>query len=137
MPLTPRDITLLILVDKDGKLLLQHRTHDAPVNPDHWGFFGGGLENDEKPEKAIQREIQEEIGYTLKNPRLVLTERYEGTKHYGTKYVFLEKYDHQQKIVLNEGQEFGWFQLSELSGLKLSPHIPVILDSVKDQVLGI
>lgn len=137
MPKPFRDIVLLILVDREGRILLQHRTSDAWAHPDCWGFFGGGLEGNETPVVALQREIIEEIEYTLSNPRLVLAAKYDGVKTQGTRYVFLEKYDHHQKIILNEGQGFAWVSLSDLSGLKLSPHVQIILESAKDQLAGI
>lgn len=50
---------------QDGKLLLQLRD-DIPgiAYPGKWAFFGGHIELDETPEFALERELQEEIGYT-------------------------------------------------------------------------
>src|ERR1700730_3711094 len=39
-----RNVSVLILYDNDSKILLQHRTTDAPTFPDYWAFFGGGIE---------------------------------------------------------------------------------------------
>ena len=64
-----RDVAVLILYDGDGRILLQHRTEDAPTFPDCWAFFGGGLEEGETPEQAVEREIIEELAYKLRSPR--------------------------------------------------------------------
>jgi mutator protein MutT len=129
-----RDIAIIILVDKDHKILLQHRAHDAWIFPDHWGFFGGGVETGETSEIAVKRETQEEIGYALSNPQLVLTTEFEGEKNFVTMYIFIEKYDGQQPIVLGEGQNYGWYSLAELSKLKLSPHVPNILKQIESYI---
>lgn len=48
------------------RFLMQLRD-DIPgiIHPGHWGFFGGHLEPGESPEQALQRELQEEIGYQI------------------------------------------------------------------------
>jgi len=58
----------LIPVNKEGKILFQHRTKDAPTYPNQWGFFGGSIEEGESPESAVAREAKEELGLILKNP---------------------------------------------------------------------
>lgn len=51
-----------VVMDERGRVLLQHRTADAPTWPGHWGLFGGGIEVGENPKQAVVRELQEEIG---------------------------------------------------------------------------
>lgn len=51
-----------LLKDKKGRFLLQLRTKDAPVDADCWAIFGGKMREDETPEKAVIREMYEEIG---------------------------------------------------------------------------
>jgi 8-oxo-dGTP pyrophosphatase MutT (NUDIX family) len=48
-------------------LLIQRR--DVPV----WVLPGGGIESGESPEEAVLREMEEETGYKVINPRLVGT----------------------------------------------------------------
>ena len=46
-------------------VLMQLRDADKPIwFPDHWGLFGGALEEGESADMAIAREIEEEIGLT-------------------------------------------------------------------------
>ena len=52
--------TGLIVLDPDGRLLLQRRTDD-----DTWSLVGGYLEIGEAPEDAARREAQEEVGLDL------------------------------------------------------------------------
>lgn len=53
--------------DRNSVLLIQRR--DVPV----WVLPGGGIEPGEPPEEAILREMEEETGFTVINPRLVGT----------------------------------------------------------------
>lgn len=50
---------------QDNRFLLQLRDDNPAIRyPGHWAFFGGHLESGESPEAAMQRELQEELGYT-------------------------------------------------------------------------
>lgn len=59
------EVAIAILY-RDDKYLCQLRD-DIPniVYPGHWGLFGGHLDFGETPEVAVERELLEEIGYTL------------------------------------------------------------------------
>jgi 8-oxo-dGTP diphosphatase len=66
--LTPtfRDqIALVLLVDPQGRLLMQHRTDDAPIAPGRWALPGGHVEPAEDPLVAAHRELMEETALTV------------------------------------------------------------------------
>ncbi len=117
-----RDVALIILYDRDKRVLLQHRSVDAPRLPDHWAFFGGGIEEGETPLAAVTREATEELGYELQGPKLVMTQKYSDDDTFGTKYVFMEAYDSSQQPVLKEGQDMGWFSIPDTRRLKIVWH---------------
>lgn len=52
--------TALIVLDPDGRILLQRRTDDGT-----WGLPGGLLEIGEAPEEAVVRETREEMGLEI------------------------------------------------------------------------
>jgi 8-oxo-dGTP pyrophosphatase MutT (NUDIX family) len=58
-------VALVLLVDRHGRVLMQHRTPDAPVSPNLWGFPGGHVEPGEEPLPAAHRELLEETGLTV------------------------------------------------------------------------
>ena len=60
-----RRLACVILVDPQGRLLLQERDENAPVDPDVWGLVGGGVEPGEDTEAAAYRELEEETGVVL------------------------------------------------------------------------
>ena len=49
------------LVDRDGRILLAQRSDGSKLNG-LWEFPGGKLESGETPEKALIRELREELG---------------------------------------------------------------------------
>ena len=53
-----------LLVDREGRFLLQHRD-DRPdiANPGLWGTFGGEIEPNETPHDGFLRELREELGW--------------------------------------------------------------------------
>lgn len=55
----------VVLVDRRGWLLLQERDEHPVIDPDRWGFPGGGVEDDEDFETAAYRELAEETGLRL------------------------------------------------------------------------
>jgi 8-oxo-dGTP diphosphatase len=67
-PRLERRIVGVMLVDADGRLLLQHRDAHAPVSPNQWTMPGGGIEPGEDPEEAGRRELLEETGLRVAGP---------------------------------------------------------------------
>jgi 8-oxo-dGTP pyrophosphatase MutT (NUDIX family) len=59
------EVALVLLVDAHGRLLMQHRSDDAPVAPNLWGLPGGHVEPGEEPLAAAHRELLEETGLTV------------------------------------------------------------------------
>ena len=67
--MNPR-LTSLCYIEKDGCYLVLHRTkkeHDE--NGDKWIGVGGTFEPGESPLECVQREVKEETGLTMTNPR--------------------------------------------------------------------
>jgi len=128
-----RNVAIIILYDQDKKILLQHRAEDAERLPGYWAFFGGGIEAGETPEQAVKRETLEELNYTLKNPRLIMKQDFLSKDETNEKHVFVEEFDPSKKITLGEGQNFGWFHLSEISGLKIIDHDIEVLKYIKEK----
>jgi 8-oxo-dGTP diphosphatase len=59
-----KDIAAIIFYTRDNKILLQDRRGISKLGED-WGFFGGKIEDGETPERAVVREIKEELDYDL------------------------------------------------------------------------
>jgi 8-oxo-dGTP diphosphatase len=60
-----RRLSVILLVDPLGRLLLQERDEHAPLAPEKWGMVGGHVEEGEDFEPAAYRELEEETGVRL------------------------------------------------------------------------
>lgn len=58
-------VVSVILLDSDGRILLQQRDDQPEKYPNWWTIFGGYVETDETAYEAIQRELREELDLEL------------------------------------------------------------------------
>jgi sugar lactone lactonase YvrE/8-oxo-dGTP pyrophosphatase MutT (NUDIX family) len=61
----PTRLSVILLVDDRGRLLLQERDEHAPRAAGQWGLVGGHVEDGEDFETAAYRELAEETGIRL------------------------------------------------------------------------
>jgi 8-oxo-dGTP diphosphatase len=62
-------VAVVLLVDRQGRILMQHRDARAKTSPNQWGFPGGKIEPGESAVEAAHRELLEETG--LRAPDLI------------------------------------------------------------------
>jgi 8-oxo-dGTP pyrophosphatase MutT (NUDIX family) len=62
MSVIERRVAVVLLVDRQGRILMQHRDGNARVAPNQWAFPGGAIEPGEEPVEAAHRELLEETG---------------------------------------------------------------------------
>lgn len=55
----------VLLLDAEGRVLLQERDEHPVIDPEKWGLPGGHIEPDESPLEAAYRELEEETGVRL------------------------------------------------------------------------
>lgn len=60
-----RTFANVVLVDPEGRILLQERDEHPSIDPDKWGLPGGHVEPGEDFETAAYRELEEETGVRL------------------------------------------------------------------------
>lgn len=108
----------IILKNKNSEYLLQLRDDKKNIPyPNKWNFFGGRIEDDERPEAAIVREIKEEIGFDLKNYKFYKIFDDGGFRT----YLFEGEIDVPiSKLKLTEGQNFKFFKEQEVLRLDLA-----------------
>ena len=64
-------LSTLCYVKRDGRTLMLHRVKKAnDVNSGKWVGLGGRMEPGETPEDCVVREVFEESGLVIRNPRL-------------------------------------------------------------------
>ena len=127
-----RNVSVLGLYNDKKEILLQHRSKDAKRLPDHWAFFGGGIENGETPEQALARESIEELEYRVMKPQRLYIQKFTFEGSVNTKYVFVERYDPSQTLIQHEGLEMGWWKFSDLDKLLIIDHNRLALSKIQD-----
>lgn len=112
-----------IIVNADNKFLLLKRSDDPKIwQPSKWALVGGGIEKGETPEKAVKREIEEEIG--LEIDKFIKTFAIQRNPD-SIEHIFACRYDGEPTdITLNEeNTNYGWFNVEEIRFLNTVPHL--------------
>jgi 8-oxo-dGTP diphosphatase len=81
--------TLCYVIDQDKTLMLYRNKKKNDVHEGKWNGLGGKFEQGETPEECVIREIKEESGLLIKNPKLrgfITFPMFDGKKDW---YVFL------------------------------------------------
>lgn len=122
---------VVVIVDKDGRLLLEERKFPKNL----WGLPGGLMELGESTEATAKREVLEETGLTVKTLHLINV--YSGPEHFviaenGDEfYVVTAAYyskDYHGKLVVDEKESlsFKFFCPNDLPEKMVGSHRTVI-----------
>jgi 8-oxo-dGTP diphosphatase len=107
-----------VLFQADGRFLLTTRP-PGKAYAGHWEFPGGKIEAGESLAQALTRELQEELGITIHNPRPWKTERID-YPHALVELQFCQVHQWTGELQMKEGQDFAWQQLP----VSVSPVLP-------------
>jgi 8-oxo-dGTP pyrophosphatase MutT (NUDIX family) len=117
-------LAVVILVDRRGHLLLQHRDEHAPRAAGQWGLVGGHVEDGEDFDTAVHRELTEETGVVAAPDQLELWREDEfeySDGHRGHYRVYAGATGlADADIVLGEGQAIVFVDPSDIDSLELS-----------------
>ena len=107
-----------LFVGKDGRILLGLRGPWKKVWPRHWDTIGGRVEVGESLDEALVREVQEEIGVTPTEFRLIATVRERQPEIYGDAlhhvYAVTTWQGGEPANICDEHTELKWFSVSEM-----------------------
>ena len=105
-----------ILVDADGRFLLQHRDDNPDIdNPGMWGSFGGRIEHYETPDEGFLRELDEELSWRPESYELHLAVPYRPDERRQLIYIYAAPIDVPiDALVLGEGQSMAFFSVDAL-----------------------
>lgn len=113
----------VIVINKDRKILLAHRSPNEDVYPNLWGIPGGKIENtDASIEDGLQREVEEEVGIRIKNFQLISNNI--RTKDNGQNVLYMvykAEYSGGEPQALEDTDEVRWFNFPDIDSSKLTP----------------
>jgi 8-oxo-dGTP pyrophosphatase MutT (NUDIX family) len=101
-------VAALIVLD-DGRYVMQLRDTIPDIfYPGHWGCFGGAVDRNEEPARALQRELQEELEFDSQDLREFTRFDFDlcrlgQTKVYRIYYEVLTTHAAFSRMVLHEG----------------------------------
>lgn len=115
------------LIDVDGRILISQRPAGKPL-AGYWEFPGGKLEDGERPEEAVIRELKEELGIDIQEdclaPFVFASHTYEDF-HLVMPLFLCRKWEGQVQPM--EGQKLEWVRCHKLTQYKMPPaDLPLI-----------
>jgi 8-oxo-dGTP pyrophosphatase MutT (NUDIX family) len=128
---------MLLIVTDDLRLLL-HKRDDIPgiPHPGRWAGFGGAVEEGESVEQALRREVKEETGVDVVDPKFLAEEvDHEGDGRLVSLFYVIGSID-PSDIDLHEGVGIGHFAVDELGDLDVSPFVRRAIGSHLVEVLA-
>ncbi len=125
-------VSAVALVDSDGLVLLSQRPKEKEMGG-LWEFPGGKIEKDETPEKALIRELQEELGISVWNSCLApLTfASYDYTNFHLLMPLFICR-KWEGIPVPKEGQNLKWVRPIDMKDYKMPLADSAIIPMLRD-----
>ncbi|MFZ3031461.1 MAG: NUDIX domain-containing protein [Candidatus Moraniibacteriota bacterium] len=108
----------------DGKILVLKRSDKDDHKPGVWETVGGGMDREETPQEALQREILEETNLVVKIgvPFNVFTFK-KDTGEFKVGVTFLCEYVSGDVVLSDEHSEYRWIDPQEFASLESIPSL--------------
>jgi 8-oxo-dGTP diphosphatase len=120
-------VAAVALVDADGRVLIAKRPADKPM-AGLWEFPGGKVEQGERPETALLRELKEELDIDVSE--VCLAPLTFASHAYADFHLLMPLYvcrRWQGRVTAREGQELAWVKPIKLRDYPMPPaDLPLI-----------
>ena len=131
-------LTNLCLVEDptNGKVVLQYRSPDRYKKWSGYAFPGGHIEEGESLAESVIREIYEETGLTITNPKLVAVKDWPQDE--GGRYIVFcyKATEFTGQLRSSEEGEVSWVERDQLDQLDLSYDMLPLLEVMEDPDLS-
>lgn len=127
-----KHLSIAGLAEKNGQYFLAKRKPGGDLGG-LWELPGGKLEEGESPSQAMEREWMEELEIRVRTGSLLCTSSF---SHHGKDFelgLYEVSFD-EQKMVLNEHDETGWFNKREVNKLDLAGSDRTALARIWDEI---
>ncbi|WP_425502590.1 (deoxy)nucleoside triphosphate pyrophosphohydrolase [Roseospira goensis] len=124
------------LVDRDGRVLLTRRPPGKPM-AGLWEFPGGKVHDGESPERALIRELHEELGIDVRHACLApLTFASHAYPDFHLLMPLFVLRTWHGRLTPREGQEVAWVRAARLRDYPMPPADPPLIPALQDLLLG-
>ena len=131
-------LTNLCLVEdpKNGKVVLQYRSPERYKKWSGYGFPGGHIEEGESLAESVIREVYEETGLTIADPKLVAVKDWEPEE--GGRYIVFcyKATEFKGQLRSSDEGEVSWVEKDQLEKLDLSYDMLPLLEVMEDPNLS-
>lgn len=107
-----KEIVSLIL-EENGRFLVEKRKDSKPTSSGAIIFPAGHVNKGETRKKALEREILEELGIKIYNPKLIYSANFDCEEKQKIFWYKCERYE--GKIKNNEAEKLLWIEYSEVN----------------------
>lgn len=118
-----------ILVDGDGRVLITERVDDGPFHG-LWEFPGGKIHDGESPNRALARELTEEIGIEpLDCDHFLFLQHDYPDRSISIDFFIVSRWQNDPRGL--EGQQMSWVAIAELDSSILLPANKPVVDALR------
>jgi 8-oxo-dGTP diphosphatase len=110
-----RKIIVALILEKNGKILVEKRKQSKLTTPGDVIFPAGHVEESESREEALKREMKEELGIEIENPQLVYQTDFDCEEKQRIFWYCCDNYS--GSIKNNEAEQLIWISPLEIDRL--------------------
>ena len=121
-----RQLVTAAIIEEEGRVFVARRGPGRHLSG-MWEFPGGKVEPGETPERALARELAEELGIACEVGELLCSAVYEGTQP-ALELLAYRVHRGPGAIELREHAEARWVRPAELAGMNLPPSDRVVVE---------
>jgi 8-oxo-dGTP diphosphatase len=127
-------LATLCYLEKDGQTLMLHRIKkQSDIHQGKWNGLGGKFQDGETPEECVIREVREESGLTIRQPRLRGFITFPKFKDQEDWYVFVfTATEFEGELIDSDEGRLAWIENSDILQLPLWEGDRIFLPHLKD-----